>query len=75
MGGSAGSTGLPGKFAFLTKSSFPAASSTKGQEPGPVVQQQLWVLAAALGQKGPLPAARGGNMTVPWTTGACGYWD
>lgn len=59
MGGRAGSTGLPGKFAFLTKSSFPAASSTKGQEPGPVVQQQqLWVLAAALGQKGPLPAAR-----------------
>lgn len=43
MGGSAGSTGLPGKLAFLTKSSFPAASSTKGQEPGPVVQQQqLW---------------------------------
>lgn len=52
VGSRAGGRGLPGKFAFLTEPSFPAASSTKGKDPG------LRVLAAALGQKCSLQAAK-----------------
>lgn len=52
VGGRAGGRAVPGKFAFLTKSSFPAASKTKGKDPG------LRLLAAALGQKHSLQAAK-----------------